>query len=276
MDDLVANAMCIANEELAACTEKPDEKASNSAGVVAVPKLGYLVDVDPSGANKPRPRKIDDCFRKSAAFRQVALSARIRAVVAVVQEAQATAADKVQQSMVNAEPLLCVDQAFMKPPHFGSRKPYHQDNYYFQCSPADDTITCWLALDDADVANGCLHYITGSHKQGLSEHGTIPGDPNESNLSPSPEHIKHCIDLAEAENGGRRGVVAAVVPKGGVVLHHSLTLHCSEANTSDRWRRGYATHWVTPRVTTTSESTLKDPLFATQEWQQAVRTAGRA
>jgi hypothetical protein len=32
------------------------------------------------------------------------------------------------------------------------------------------------------------------------------------------------------------------------VLHHSHTLHSSHANTSNRWRRAYATHWVTANV----------------------------
>ena len=41
----------------------------------------------------------------------------------------------------------------------------------------------------------------------------------------------------------------APVGKGGVVFHHGQTLHSSHRNHSDRWRRGYATHWVTPAVT---------------------------
>ncbi len=39
---------------------------------------------------------------------------------------------------------------------------------------------------------------------------------------------------------------------GGVVLHHSHTLHTSHVNRSQRWRRGYATHWAASDVTSES------------------------
>ena len=157
----------------------------------------------------------------------------------------------------------------MKPPRFGSAKPYHQDNYYFECEPADDVITCWIALEKADKANGCLRYISGSHRLGIVEHSTIPGDPNESNLSPSAENISRWTK--ESADAGGEGEALAEVAKGGLVLHHSQTLHCSYPNESDRWRRAYATHWVTPRVTTTSATTYKAPLFKTPQWAEAVR-----
>jgi hypothetical protein len=269
MDDLVAEAMRITDTELTECQKSPYGGASNKMGVKSVPKLGYLVDLDPTGESAPRPRKIDSCFEKGARFRKVAISPRLRAVVSMVQEAQATGTDT--KNALPAEALLFTDQAFMKPPHFGSPKPYHQDNFYFRCTPADDVITCWIALDDADEANGCLRYIKGSHLQGLFDHGRIPGDPNESNLSPSADHIKECISIAEKKQLGTGGGEApAPVKKGGVVLHHSLTLHCSGANTSDRWRRAYATHWVSPRVDTENDAGTNKPLFATKEWVGAV------
>ena len=107
----------------------------------------------------------------------------------------------------------------MKPPEFGSAKPYHQDNAYFLCQPADDVLTAWIALDDVDVDNGCLRYIDGSHRQGI-----LP------------------------------------LRRGGVVLHHCQTLHTSHKNQSDRWRRGYATHWGTADVSCES-SILERPVF---------------
>ena len=60
------------------------------------------------------------------------------------------------------EPIsLYVDQAMLKPPRHGSEKPPHQDNAYFKIRPADAVITCWCALDDATVENGCMHYYPG-------------------------------------------------------------------------------------------------------------------
>ena len=52
----------------------------------------------------------------------------------------------------------------------------------------------------------------------------------------------------------------ALVRKGGIVFHHSQALHTSHRNESDRWRRGYATHWVTSEVTS-SNGTLDKAYF---------------
>ena len=41
---------------------------------------------------------------------------------------------------------------------------------------------------------------------------------------------------------------------------HGTTLHCSGPNRSNRWRRAYATHWVTADVTCTSQ-VLDTPYF---------------
>ena len=74
-----------------------------------------------------------------------------------------------------------------------------------------------------------LYY--SSHKGPILPHETL--DPDEPyNLVPPPE----LIDLSKE--------ALAIVNKGGVVFHHSQTLHTSHRNESDRWRRGYdATHW---------------------------------
>ena len=176
--------------------------------------------VDESADGEIAPRKIMHPFRKHAAFQAFVMDKRLGDLLT---------------ALLGAPPLLATDQLFMKPPHFGSAKPYHQDNFYFQCQPADHVITAWIALDDVDEANGCLRYIDGSHKGPILPHEPIPGEPY--NLVPPPE----LVDLQKESLG--------LVRKGGVVFHHCQTLHTSHRNESDRWRRGYATHWVTSDVT---------------------------
>lgn len=46
----------------------------------------------------------------------------------------------------------------------------------------------------------------------------------------------------------------APVGRGGVVFHHVKTLHTSHRNTSDRWRRAYATHWAGAGVTSEAQT----------------------
>ena len=194
----------------------------------------YVVDASAEG--EIAPRKIDRPFLKRSEFQAFVMDRRLRQLVT---------------GLLGAPPLLSGDQIFMKPPQFGSAKPYHQDNFYFQCDPGDHVITAWIALDDVGAENGCLRYIDGSHKGPVLPHEAVPGEPY--NLVPPPE----LIDLSKES--------LALVRKGGVVFHHSQTLHTSHRNESDRWRRGYATHWVTSEVTS-SKGTLDKAYFRRDDY----------
>ena len=189
---------------------------------------------DQSSDGQLAPRKIAFPFTKHPAFRAFALDPRLTGLVA---------------GLLGQPALLATDQIFMKPPRFGSAKPYHQDNFYFRLSPPDEALTAWIALDKVDEENGCLRYIAGSHHGPVLPHTPIPGEPY--NLVPDPA----LIDL--------RHEALAPVGKGGVIFHHSKVLHTSHRNESLRWRRGYATHWVTPQVT--SENTTLDKAYYLRE-----------
>ncbi len=199
----------------------------------------YLPPDDATGVGEPR--KVTTPFLKDEAFRRFALDERLTELLSLLMDGE--------------RPLLAVDQIFMKPPRHGSAKPYHQDNAYFQCDPADQTITAWIALDDVSEENGCLRYIDGSHRGPLLEHRPIPGEAH--HLTPDPTQI----DLSRES--------LAPVGKGGVVFHHSNTLHTSHRNESDRWRRAYATHWVSSNVTSRS-SVLDDAYFKRDVYAAAV------
>ena len=178
-----------------------------------------FVDISEDG-RVVTPRKLKDLFIKDPVFREFFVDPRLLRIV---------------RMLLGEEPLLLGDQTFLKPPRYGSNKPYHQDNFYFRCHPADHVVTTWVALDDVSLSNGCLRYIDGSHRGGILPHDPIPGEPH--NLVPPAE----LIDLGKES--------PAIVRKGGVVCHHSQTLHTSHRNESDRWRRGAAAHWVTGKVT---------------------------
>ena len=165
------------------------------------------------------PRKLMGAFFKHPSFQEFVLNDRF---------------NKVIEMFIKGTPLLFAEQILMKPPRHGGPKPYHQDNFHFQCFPADHVITAWIALDDVGEENGCLRYISGSHKEGMIPHFPMENEPH--NKIPSEDRI----DLSREE--------LAPVGKGGVVFHHGYTLHSSHRNHSDRWRRGYATHWITPAV----------------------------
>ncbi len=192
--------------------------------------------VDRLGDGRFVPRKVKCPFFKHSAFQELVTSERLSRAI---------------EALVGEPPLLLMDQIFMKPPNFGSAKPYHQDNFYFRCFPANHVITAWIALDDVEAANGCLRYIDRSHKGPILPHERVPDESY--NLAPPP----HLVDLSKES--------LALVRKGGVVFHHSQTLHTSHRNESDRWRRGYATHWVTQDVTCENQ-TLDNAYFRSEQY----------
>ncbi len=99
-----------------------------------------------------------------------------------------------------------------------SATAWHQDQGVSR-PEADGTqmITVWVAITDADEANGCLTLVPGSHRAGLMEH--CPADN---------------VSIPDSLRGG--DPLAVPVPAGGALFMHRLTQHASLPNTSDRIR----------------------------------------
>jgi phytanoyl-CoA hydroxylase len=115
-------------------------------------------------------------------------------------------------------------QWFNKPPRIGKETPPHQDGFYFMLEP-NKALTMWLAIDHVDEANGCVRYIPGSHRTGLRPHGKT------GVLGFSQGITDYGPRDAERE-------VPMVVEPGDLIVHHSLTIHRADANTSNRTRKG--------------------------------------
>src|SRR5579862_1284692 len=114
---------------------------------------------------------------------------------------------------------------FCKMPRDGKSVAWHQDASYWPLTPSK-TVTVWLAIDDADRANGCPRFLAGSHHFG---HLTYrPSDPSEHNV------LNQTIENAE-----RFGEPVDIELKAGEVsIHSDLLLHGSLANNSERRRCG--------------------------------------
>ena len=111
------------------------------------------------------------------------------------------------------------EQAVSKPPQARTELPWHQDNGYTPLVP-EEYVTCWLALDDADLDNGCIWVIPGSHHQGTLPHHAGSG----------PFRVGH-----DGDDDG----VAVPVSRGDVLVFSSLIMHRSGPNTTDRHRRAW-------------------------------------
>jgi ectoine hydroxylase-related dioxygenase (phytanoyl-CoA dioxygenase family) len=121
-------------------------------------------------------------------------------------------------------------QIFFKPPEGGGPKPAHQDNFYFGPTDIEGVVTAWIALDDANLENGCLYFGDGTNLGPVYGHFAPEGEPFNLQL---PEPV---LD--------KQPMVPAPVRKGGVSFHHGNTFHRSGPNHSMQWRRACALHYV--------------------------------
>ena len=129
---------------------------------------------------------------------------------------------------------LYYNQATTKMPEGrGKIFAWHQDSGYTTTKPLE-YITCWTAISDSDLDNGCIWVIPGSHKWGLQEH-VVDGE------TPAQYAGKN------ARFDDESGAIPVEMKAGQVAVFSSLTLHKSGPNTTaDRPRRGYVPQYHVP------------------------------
>ena len=124
---------------------------------------------------------------------------------------------------------------FCKMPQDGKIVAWHQDASYWPLTPSK-TITVWLAIDDTDVNNGCMRFLSGSHL-----HGHLPyriSNPNEHNI------LNQTVERAEDYGTP----VNVELNAGQISIHSDLLLHSSNFNRSNRRRCGLTLRYCTPDV----------------------------
>jgi phytanoyl-CoA hydroxylase len=119
---------------------------------------------------------------------------------------------------------------FMKPPGLPGQA-WHQDERFI---PTRDRtlVGAWIALDDANIENGCLWVLPGSHRPGVL-HQTAPhNQPDE--FDPTDE----------AFGFDDSGAVPVEVKTGDVVFFNGYLLHRSKRNRSTGTRRALVNHYM--------------------------------
>ena len=112
---------------------------------------------------------------------------------------------------------------FVKPAGSSRRIQWHTDTT--ACDhDADKMLTAWLAITHSNETNGCVEWLTGSHRQ------------------PLPPEIKDKHSLSFGEASAERANAAArasnILLPGQVSMHHFRTIHRSLGNRSDSPRIG--------------------------------------
>lgn len=136
------------------------------------------------------------------------------------------------------------DQLFCKPPKQGGVVAWHQDYSYWTRTKPVAHLTCWCALDDSTKENGCVQYVPGSHNWGLLKKPALAGN------------LMSIVDYLTPEQKEQFNPIPVEVKAGEAIFHHSLTLHGSSENKSDKPRRAFVINVFADGVTSDSNEPL--------------------
>ncbi|EIE21626.1 PhyH-domain-containing protein [Coccomyxa subellipsoidea C-169] len=120
------------------------------------------------------------------------------------------------------------DQILAKRPHSPDAIfAWHQDMAYWPPTAETATATCWLAISDATIENGCMRFVPGSHLEPqIRPHAPVGASREES-------HALHTV-LREEDI-----VEHAPISRGDITVHNESVIHGSGPNLSDGWRHAY-------------------------------------
>jgi len=177
---------------------------------------GLLRNVSTDGDGKTTSNSVKNLqlcpmFHKSNLFRALALDGKV--VDAITQ-------------LIGAPAILHLDQVFLKPGGDGAGTNWHQDNAYFKIADPLKGTAMWVAVHDANIANGTMHFIPGAFRSELPH-----------SRDPMSDHHIRCYPDETKE-------VPVEIPAGGVAFFCYGTPHCTKRNTTTKDRAGAAFHFL--------------------------------
>jgi len=140
--------------------------------------------------------------------------------------------------LIGPDVRLYWDQAVYKKPEYPKPFPWHQDNGYTYIEP-QAYLTCWLALNDATLDNGCPWVIPGGHLR-----GTLAHRPSE-------------LGYVCREHDGS-DALAVPVAAGSIVVFSSLMPHRTGPNVTNGVRKSYILQYAPDGARIVQTDTLCD------------------
>ena len=136
------------------------------------------------------------------------------------------------------------DQIFYKPARHGGVVIWHQDYSYWTRTTPVAHISCWIGLDDSTRANGCLHYVPGSHRWPLLPRASFANE------------MDAILDSLTPELRAEFKPVPIELRAGECSFHHPLMVHGSYANETPVPRRALVINAFRDGVTSASDEPL--------------------
>lgn len=136
------------------------------------------------------------------------------------------------------------DQIFYKPVEHGGVVAWHQDYSYWTRTKPMAHLSCWIGLDDSTRANGCVHYVPGSHRWNL-----LPV----TGLANNMDSIQTVLTNEQKDHFKP---VAIELKQGEASFHHPLMVHGSFENSTNRPRRAAVINVFRDGVTSDSDKPL--------------------
>jgi len=170
-------------------------------------------------------------------------------------------AEAVARQLLGPTVRFSGEHAILKPPHTAAPTPWHQDEAYNDPGWDYSYLNIWIPLQEATLANGCMHFVPGSQRQEVLPHQPIGNDERIIGLEVvNPEQVTQTA-------------VACPIPPGSATLHQGRTLHYTGPNHSDQPRRAYILMFNTPPVRRTVPRSF--PWLAQQKtkWQERAAAA---
>lgn len=132
--------------------------------------------------------------------------------------------------LLGSDPIICQNVALVKPAFYGTEKPWHQDDAYFNVAPLEAVCGVWIAIDEAGADNGCMHVLPGAHTLGPLLH----------------HHHQDCEiapDRLDSGLGDLRNAVPVPLPPGGAMFFSGILPHQTPPNQTAQRRRALQLHY---------------------------------
>ena len=132
---------------------------------------------------------------------------------------------KVLSELLSPNLKLWFDHLYNKPPYnsggpFDGANRFHQDGF-FQFDRR--SVTCWIALEEVTVENGCFHYVP---------------------LTADYGQVRFDIGVAEELTADKLAeAVLVTLRPGDAAFHDRWTMHSTGPNETGSHRRGWAMHY---------------------------------